>query len=396
MNIHLILFYLAKLALAINLEDSKSERFVQKCSPINCELNKQQTINLQGTIKSVNNLQLNQQLKKRSKRKRISLSVRDTNQVASRLNDKLMSEQFVTTLNKELYERSRIKKSNEEQVNKVDKLMQQNQQHDQLHSNQHNEHHYHLNNQNSRNNEYQINQETQEQAYVNKQKIKKLEKDALDSLQQIFEVELPPDPTFNHKFVELIQALIIELKHIKNKLWQANCKMRLSFKNNRIFSDCETNHEQPCNCPVDHEDEEESNQALDENKKLISNQIESINLSSNHQNLSTNEQNNNSSIANEKPLVLPSIKQQNPTLTNSNQTKTDNHHSPTKAEQQSLTKLNSTSSTFKNATTTTLTTDPESKSKKETELSKQLKSAIDCFLCKKQWSNCLNVGFKCP
>lgn len=404
MNLHFILFYLIKLVFAVNLLDNKSQqKLVRKCS-INedCNSNQIKTVNLLDTLKRAkesNQDQLNNQLKN----KKTKLTANEIRIESNRFNGKTLIEQ-VDILNKEVLNRSiRFRKSNEnDQLGNKFK-----DQHDRQHSDKHNEQHHQLT---SKTNEYQLNNEltSNEDRNSDKEKFNKISEKVFKSLQSLFEIELPNNPTFNEKFIDLIQALIVELNHIKSKLKQANCKMRLSFKSQRIDSDCETNEQEPCNCPKQTETEQQdlsvynyqtiSNQQIAKANNLQYNQIPSFNLL--NQNATIKKKANQTSL--DKTKLDYQINDAK------NLTKTDSHFETTNSYTKAT---NATSALEPNANTTTtvsynstnivqpklnIQNSVKSKSKKETELSKQLRSAIDCFLCEHQWTKCLNVGFKCP
>ena len=438
MNLHLILFFLIRLALAVNLSDSKppppqQQQLVRKCNSIgDCDGNQvpKSSSNLQETIKSVKQLESGKaeklpsgqaasipQLpkKKHSQRKRTNLGVRDAR------GDAKLSE-FILRLNKELYEKVRKPPVDQgDQINRLKIASDQVHQHDQQHSNEHNAQHHQLKKQNNEYDLHGLKLEPDELSnYLKEQRVKELQRQAFDSLQQIFEIDLPANPTFNQKFIELITALLSELRHIKSRLWQANCKMRLSFTNQQIFSDCETNHEEPCNCPKsaaieqapeesDDKDEESSEhyQAISADKRSIKpNSIEQEQPIEHFAAASSS-----GSDAKEKRLVAVSSGKpltKSTAIGQSNLAPTD-HQNQTAVGQFSV----GNSESKKRSASKPVPTEPaktssalitpaspgksiENKSKKETELSKQLRSAIDCFLCKHQWTNCLNYGIKCP
>lgn len=449
MNLHLILFYLIKLALAVNLIDNKSQNLVRKCSVINCNddqviINTKQSINLQDTIrrvKSLESLELNinqqqlaehhQPLRRKNKRRKLNFSVSETK--ASTSGHKTLNENL-DAINRHLFNNVRTSSRSSEDNNQVNKFLLEKQlvsvnknQHDQQHSDKHNEHHSYVHKQN---NEYQINEKKEQLDYdlenSNRQKLEQAGKEALDALKSLFEIELPEEPTtFNEKFLlriaNLIQSLIEELNHIKIKLEQANCRMRLSFKNKRISSDCEPNSlkrnsKEPCNCPksdsvieqdinklnqytyqtINPNEEKTKTYFKYEEKQSVDNSKVPLSLSS--LNVTTKNLNNPLNTTKNDKQAHSATKSHNNSQTNTDSQKTSTTISNLSTEQ-SMFKSNSTSSTA-NTTETSLihstNNNIKSNSKKETELSKQLGSAIDCFLCKHQWSKCFNVGFKCP
>lgn len=428
MNLHLILLFLIRLALAVNLSDSKpnsKQQPVRKCNlNSDCDPNQvhKPTGNLQETIKSVKQLELtkpekppsglNEPKKKGGQRKRANLGVRDAR------GDAKLSE-FILRLNKELYEKVRKPPiDHSDQINRLKISSDKAHQHDKQHSNDHNAQHYQLRKPNS--NEYDLGLKEQDElsAYLKEQKVRELQRQAFDSLQQIFEIDLPANPTFNQKFIELITALLNELRHIKSRLWQANCKMRLSFTNQQIFSDCETNHEEPCNCPKSvaigqPEESDEKDEESGEHYQAIGSSdgsADDSSVGSDRQAMKSIEQETPSeSFAVSSSESSPkessgssltkstAISQRNSPAANqtaeANELSADNSENKKRPASKSneLTKSSPALITAVSPTKPTAT-----KSKKETELSKQLRSAIDCFLCKHQWTNCLNYGIKCP
>lgn len=414
MKFYLFLFFLIKFVFAIN-QDHKSSRLVHTCK--NCY--RRQTVNL--PIRSVQNLELNQQFndqlnnqqlnnqvnmpRTRRRYKRNSLSVQLTNNRPNKSDDKDLND-FLSKLNANLYEKNRSEASDEDMRPNRNLIPNDKNLIDGIHSPEHNAHHTHSNHEN---NEYQINSNNDEaNNYLKNQKIKELQRKTFDQLQQIFEIELPQNPTLHYKLVELIQALLDELKHIKTRLWQANCKMRLSFKNQKIFSDCETNHEEPCNCPTEQLNDEKSNQKVNSdkvntrdkksNRSTSNSNVKQKSINLNNSSNKTNQLNSTTKLTNSTSVIKTN---QNSSI-NSNkltafpQNQTDLKSSTNSSMIKSVSKSNSISLNKKTAPSTGPIDNIESKSKKETELSKQLRSAIDCFLCKHQWSNCLSFGIKCP
>lgn len=438
MNLHLILFFLIRLALAVNLPDSKpplpqQQQLVRKCNTIgDCDQVPRPPNNLQETIKSVKPLEPGKAekppgdqvakdsqppKKKHSQRKRTNLGVRDI-----RGDAKLNS--FILKLNRELYEKVRKPPVDQgDQINRLkiakDQVHDQlhDQLHDQQHSNEHNAQHHQLPKQTNEYDLHGVKLEPDELSnYLKEQRVKELQRQAFDSLQQIFEIDLPANPTFNQKFIELITALLSELRHIKSRLWQANCKMRLSFTNQQIFSDCETNHEEPCNCPksaaigpppeeVDDKDEEsnEHYQAVSADKRSI--KPNSIEQEPSIENIGVA---SSAAEKQEKPLPVessgkpksselgklsaPANHQQNQTAVGQFNAGQSEPKKKAASKPAPMEPSKSSSALITPAGKSSI----ENKSKKETELSKQLRSAIDCFLCKHQWTNCLNYGIKCP
>ena len=419
MNLHLILFFLIRLALAVNLPDSKPPP-VRKCNSIgDCDGNPNQVLkptgNLQATIKSVKQFELNKPdkppsgqnglpKKKNGQRKRTSIGVRDAR------GDAKLGE-FILRLNKELYEKVRRPPVDQsDQINRLKIASDKVHPHDQQHSQEHNAQHAQLKKQN---NAYVGLKEQDELSnYLKEQKVRELQRQAFDSLQQIFEIDLPANPTFNQKFIELITALLSELRHIKSRLWQANCKMRLSFTNQQIFSDCETNYEEPCNCPKaavaerpdesgDREDESgEHYQAISSEKRSI--KPDSVEQEKATESFATSDESSAGNESSGGPLTknaAAAAAAASPSSTGTVQNQTE--IGQFSADSSESSKKRSASRPASETAKTSPALIPsakstENKSKKETELSKQLRSAIDCFLCKHQWTNCLNYGIKCP